>query len=387
MSHPSRQKREARIEKSEALKEAVSGILSEHNKNKKGKPSRKKSPEEIAKLFNKDDIDLSKYIRDPNNWVSKSYNLDKQKVDFIRWVYCLYPVPQFMFIFFTERKPGSSSPSNTLRQLIFFEWFIAMAQGGSFAKCSREIFTKKEAHLFLNAPDNNTIEENIWWAKGTSINLDHKVLHVIVKRLFHNLGTTNLFFKLDTDNLFWWQRLLVLLKNCEDEVSIESLNDIMDFLRYERYHDENFDLKGRTFNSLIKLSNEWHRTMQLKKFGNQNLSWVGLDIPDWTWTDKKMKSVWTVKQLLTSKELYNDGKRMRHCVASYGHRCLQGNSAIFSVMEDDGVNQPQKFITVEINSGRELIHASARMNRLPTGRSKLVMNKWLTHNNIRKGRY
>jgi hypothetical protein len=53
-------------------------------------------------------------------------------------------------------------------------------------------------------------------------------------------------------------------------------------------------------------------------------------------------------------------------------------------MEDDGINPLQKYITVEINSGRELVHASARMNRLPTGRSKLVMNKWLTHNNIRR---
>jgi hypothetical protein len=289
-----------------------------------------------------------------------------------------------MFTFFTEKKSKFDTPGSTLRRLIFFDWFIAMAQGGSFAKCSKEIFTKKEAHLFFNAPNENTIEENIWWAKGNAINLDRKVLHVIVKRLFHNLGVNDLFYRLDTDNLFWWQRLLVLLKNCEDEVSIESLNDIMDFLRSEHYNNQNFDLKGRTFNSLIKLSNEWHRTMQLKKFGNQNLNWVGLDIPDWTWHDKKTKSVWVVKQLLTSKELYNDGRRMRHCVASYGHRCLQGNSAIFSVMEDDGINPLQKYITVEINSGRELVHASARMNRLPTGRSKLVMNKWLTHNNIRR---
>jgi len=386
MSHPSRRKREARTEKSEELKEKVNIILTDHNKNKKKKSSRKKTSKEIVKLFHKNDIEPSKYVRDPDDWISKSYNLNKQKINFIRWVYCLYPVPPFMFGLFTEKKSGFLGPGESLKQLIFFEWFIAIAQGKSFAKCSKEIFTKKEAHLFLNAPNDNTIEENIWWAKGSSINLDRKVLHAIVKRLFHNLGRVNLFYKLDTDNLFWWQRLLVLLKNCEDEVSIESLNDIMDFLRYEHYHNENFELKGRTFNSLIKMSNEWHRTMQLKKFGDQNLNWPGLDIPDWTWYDKKMKSTWEVKQLLTSKELYNDGRRMRHCVASYGHRCLQGSSAIFSVMENDGINQPQKFITVEISSDRQFIQASGKMNRSPSGRAKLVMNKWLTHNNIQKWR-
>lgn len=122
----------------------------------------------------------------------------------------------------------------------------------------------------------------------------------------------------------------------------------------------------------------------LKKFGNQNLNWSGIDLPDWSWVDKKMKSVWEVKQLLTSKELYNDGRRMKHCVASYGQRCMQNQSAIFSLTEDDGINIPQKHVTIELNHNKEFIQANAKMNRQPAGRAKLVFNKWCTQNNIQR---
>lgn len=378
MSHPSRKKREAKAKK--ALGGEARIILKHHNKDKKKKPSRRKSPEEMLGLIHDGYINSSKYVRNPDDWISRSYNLNKQKIDFIRWVYCLYPVPQFMFELFTDKAKSEPFVNNLLPRKLFYKWFIIIATGGSFAKCSKEIFTKKEAHLFLNAPDNNTIIENIWWAKCKSIDLARKVTHVIVKRLFRNINPPRHY--LGIANLFWWQRLLILLKNCEDEVSIESLNDIMDFLRDRHNNSDVFDLKGRTFNSLIKLSNEWHRTMQFRKFGNQNFTWRGIDIPDWNWTDKKQTSTWTVTQLLTSKELFNDGKRMRHCVASYGQRCMQGQSAIFSLMEDDGMNMPEKHITIELSSNKQLVQANARMNRQPKGMAKLILNKWLSHNGI-----
>ncbi len=134
--------------------------------------------------------------------------------------------------------------------------------------------------------------------------------------------------------------------------------------------------------AIIKLSNEWHRTMQLKKFGSQQLTWIGIDLPNWEWKGKKQESIWRVTQLLTSKELYNDGRRMKHCVASYGQRCVEKQSAIFSLTEDDGINLPEKHVTIELSSNKQLVQANGRMNKRPEGRAKLVFNKWLSHNNI-----
>ena len=48
---------------------------------------------------------------------------------------------------------------------IFREWFICLAQGGSFQKIVSGIMTKKEAVVFLKGPYQNEIIKNVWWAK------------------------------------------------------------------------------------------------------------------------------------------------------------------------------------------------------------------------------
>ena len=379
MSHLSRQKREARAAAKAETEERSRMLFAEHNKNKK-KKTRKKDSEEIIKLIPNNYLIPSKYVRNPEDWLPKSYNLNKQIISFVQWVYCLYPTPQFLFELFTKKKPGETLMNPLLNQRAFFSWFIAISSGGSFAKHTKEFFTKKEAHLFLNAPSDNTITENVWWVKCKSLNLEHRIQHAVVKQLFRSINAPSHYLELG--NLFWWQRLLIILKNCEDEVNVESLSDIMDFLRYRHNNSDAFDLKGRTFNSLIKLSNEWHREMQMKKFGSQNLYWEGVDVPDWEWTSKKSEITWIIKQLHTSKELFNEGKRMRHCVSSYGGRCAEGLSAIFSIMRLDGINAPEKRITVELTKNKQFVQARGRMNKSPEGMDKLVLNKWLSINNI-----
>ena len=374
MAHPDRKTRESKTAIRAKNDERIEALLVKHNKENKLKPSRKKTSTEISNLIRTEYLIPSKYIRDPAEWSAKSYNLNRQKIDFAKWLYCKYPVPQFMFNLFLNPRPipGKYYPPviYPLNRLIFFDWFIVISQGGSFAKTAKELLTKKEAHLFLNAPSNNTIEENIWWAKCQSTGLSHSVTTAISKRLFNHFDVSNLF----------WPTLITLLKNCEDTVEIESLSDVMDFLRAKYANNNKFTLKGRTFHSLIKLSNEWHREMQLKKFGSENLSWKGSDIPDWKWVDKKENQIWTVKQLHTSKELYYEGRRMKHCVAGYGHRCLQGYCAIFTMMVDDYINKPEKLLTIEVGPGKRFIQARGRANTWPSGRNKLVLGKWRNAN-------
>lgn len=383
MAHPDRLTRERRAASKAERNNKAKILLAKHNKENKTKPSRKKNAHEIQELIRGEYLIPSKFVRNPNEWSAKSYNIDRQKIDFARWVYCLYPTPQFMFELFLDEPPKTRwsthrrDPANRLGRLLFFDWFIAMAQGGSFAKQTKELFTKKEAHIFLNSPSSNTIVENVWRTKCISIDLNPTITNLIVKRLFRNIDITDVF----------WHSVIVLLKNCEDTVEPESLIDVMDFLRAKHGGNRKYSLKGRTFNSLIKLSNEWHREMQLKKFGSEQLNWDGLDIPDWKWKDKQQEVIWTIKQLHTSKELYYEGRKMKHCVASYGQRCLEGHSGIFTMMCDDQINGPEKHLTIEVDSGKRLVQARGHMNKSTEGRARLVLNKWMGHFNIHSGYY
>jgi hypothetical protein len=344
--------------------------LARHNKEKKEEKksrSKRKDHTEIMGLFSRGLLFHTKFIREPKDWKSKSFNIDKQKRDFINWVYCKYPVPKFMYKAFTL-----DVPHGVHKHVI---WFLTIAQGGSFAKKVKGILTKREAHMFLRAPDNNTIEENLWWARCEMMEIPPSLTHAIVKRFFANVPIDDKF----------WNSLLHLIKKEEKIINVSALSDVMDFLRWQHRANARWSLKGRTLGSLIKLSNEWHREMQLRKFGNGNLTWTGSDIPDWRFKNKATKTVWHVTQLLSSKELYNEGRRMKHCVASYGHRCVDGLSAIFTMTSNDGVNVDEKHLTIEITKEKRMVQARGRFNKPPAGEARLILNKWRNVHNIQDG--
>jgi hypothetical protein len=377
MAHPDRYTREQKAIRKTAQAEKAKELLSQHNKKKDKSFNKKKSAEDMFEMIDDRFLVPSKYVRDPLEWTPKSYNLDRQIIDFVRWLYCLYQTPLFMFEFFKrDLRPAwrriHRSDNQKILRLIYFDWFLVIAQGGSFAKMAKDIFSKKEAHWFLNAPTTNSLEENIWWAKCRTVELDPSLTNNIVKRLFRMLPVEDKF----------WSSLIIFLKKEEDDLDLESLSDIMDYLKATHYNNQNFSLKGRTFGSLIKLSNDWHRDQQMVKFGSANLYWDGLDIPDWRWRNKKEEITWEVRQLHTSKQLMNEGRRMKHCVASYAQRCVQGHSAIFSLTSDDGTNRPEKEVTIELTNMKRLIQARGRFNKPPSNAAQKVLNKWYAANNI-----
>ncbi len=345
-----------------AGQEMAEKAFARHNQEKTKKSrSKKKDFHEIMNLFSRGLLFQTKFIREPSDWKSKSHNVDKQKQSFINWVYRKYPVPDFMYEVFTKDEPvGVPEHLN---------WFLTITQGGSFAKC-QNLLTKKEAHLFLNAPDDNSINENLWWVKCKALDINDKMTNAVAKRFFINIPVTSVF----------WLSLLTLIKN-EENVEVSVVSDVMDFLRAQMRRGT-FSLKGRTFGSLIKLSNKWHREMQLKRFGDQNLTWPPFNIPDWKFKSKQTKIVWSVNQLLSSKELWSEGRRMRHCVASYGHRCVGGASAIFTMVSDDGINADEKHLTIEININKQLVQVRGRMNKPPSGMAHLMLKKWMNVHGI-----
>lgn len=372
MAHRDRESREKRQARKQKEKQLAQRLFKEHNKKKKQKDTRRKSPEEIIGFVKPQFLNPAKYVRNPQEWAAKSYNLDRQIVDFVRWIYCLYPTPSFMFsIFKADLRPlwrqVHVNENQQLQKMIYFDWFLTMAQGGSFAKLAKEVFSKKESHYFLSAPPGNSIVENIWWAKCHALELVPRIEHAVVNRLFRDKPIEDKF----------WDSLLILLKREEDDVDIASLSDVMDFIVPKHYNDDKFTLKGRTFNSLIKLSNEWHRELQLKKFGNAKITWNGIPIPDWKWENKKTGETWKIEQLHTSKALYNEGRAMKHCVASYSQRCEQGQSAIFSMS-----CMGERELTIEISNYKQLIQARGRWNKPGRSEANQVLNKWINLNNI-----
>ena len=352
-------------------------ILGKHNEHEKKNPkpkTKRKTPGEMLELLPPGFggwLDFK--IRDPQNWISKSYNINRQTVDFAKWLYCEYDVPPFMFEIFVPKYVKLSrirrviAPSSTYDKKNFKEfmsWVITIGQGYSFAKTVKSIFTKKEAHLFLNAPNTNSIVENIWWARCKAREIPDNITLFIVQRFPHM-----------SYNSPFWISFLNFIKNNEDELNIDTLQELVDFIPAHRRRVENFSLKGRTLNSLIQLSNEWHRVQQVTKHDKYQ-QWDGINVENWSYTNKSEKITWNIRQLRNSKELYNEGRRMRHCVYGYVDSCVRGTSGIFTMKSTDQYDIDEAHLTIEVTNGGRLVQVRGRLNRKPSAREYNALYKW-----------
>ena len=111
--------------------------------------------------------------------------------------------------------------------------------------------------------------------------------------------------------------------------------NISDLIDYANSLGEDPALRARTFQGLSERSRQWHRdlTEHLNRaewksiLKQQDYSW-----PAWnSLTGPIQEGDLTVTPLCDQKQLFDESKDMRHCVAVYYHYCKEGKSRIFSV--------------------------------------------------------
>ena len=314
-------------------------------------------------------------LRPINTYVPKSHNLEKQLRGLLNHLFVRYAVPLFLY---DACLKDDTRPFNQ-KQEIYRKWFVTLAQGGSFPKLVKDFMTSKEAFLFLSAPADKRIHENVWWAKMKAAGLPTNVIEKLIERIF-----THHFFD-DPDARM--AEVLQFYARFHLEMDKVTFGEVTDFIAWRLREDQEFRLKGRTVSSVIKLTNEWHLLMQKAKLGH-NIEWKGLGLTDWEFEDKD--KIWKVFELRNNRDLMNEGRKQRHCVYSYVNGCVAGRSAIFSLRSyrklaigctDEGQihwdnTQEQTRVTIEVNGQRTVVQVRGVLNRLPNVEEKRVMRHW-----------
>lgn len=316
-------------------------------------------------------------IRDEEAYTAKSYNLSKQVLGLIDHLYVRYPVPLFLYrtmlnrpgielVFGEWRIPRGESPAAEYR---LRPWFLAVARGDSFAKQTRDTFTKKEAHWFLQAPSTNRVPENILWAKAAAAGVPQTGADYLVQRLgpedLKRLGDRT-------------PDLLRLYAEIWGEMSPWDRDAVTDYLR-AAVQDARFSLKGRTLGSLRKLSREWHRTSFAGTLGKY-VSWPST-VAAWDYTYKRAGV--RAFELTSNRALADEGAFQRHCVFGYTNHCVERRSRIVSMRfyaVASNEEEPQletTRLTIEIwPASREIVQIRGRLNRLPTDEEMKTIQVW-----------
>jgi hypothetical protein len=149
-----------------------------------------------------------------------------------------------------------------------------------------------------------------------------------------------------------------------------SAGPIVDFLNVNP-----IDLSGRTEASVMRRVEAWHETLyrprrpvvnELTVFPTVRLS---TQLPGF--------ADWTVSQLTTPMQLWDEGRTMRHCVWSYRRRAADGSCSIWSIREH-GVRR----LTIEMQRGR-IVQVRGPKNRTADPAESRVVQAWARANQLR----
>lgn len=309
----------------------------------------------------------SQFIRDESRFVlkTKSANRSKQLLELVRHVFQRYPVPGFLDQAWEIGNPANHFPGNAFD---FRQWYICVASGGSLHKqYLKEVFTKKETHLFLTCPYKLTIPQAIIFALGRALDVrDGAALRVAKTKIVEK--------PLDD---FWKHGVRFFAQ--EPSCTIDRFNDLIDYLHFKRTENAQFSLagSGHTLASLTKKMHDWHHDLRrIRAIGNE--LWDGFPLPDVQYERKDehgSRICWIFKQIKAARELQQEGNAQRHCVFGYKNGCVRGNLSIWSLTLQD-ISGIHRKVTIELRSDRSIVQARGLANRIPHANEMHIIRHW-----------
>jgi hypothetical protein len=100
------------------------------------------------------------------------------------------------------------------------------------------------------------------------------------------------------------------------------------------------------------------------------------------------RTTWRLRELLSGADLIEEGRRLRHCVASYAESCTRGACSIWSLERRRGTEEDaERLLTVEVDKNNTIVQARGRANRWPTEQEKSVLGEWMRAAGLKPGPY
>lgn len=168
---------------------------------------------------------------------------------------------------------------------------------------------------------------------------------------------------------FWHQTVSFLVRH-RAELTDESSRLLLAWAMHRFTEDDSFSWAGRTPASASAAARAYD---EQRRRPYVEARWAARG---WDWESSPGDPVgWSLVELTSGRELYEEGQAMRHCVAGYAWSCCTGDIAIFSLR-----SAGQRRVTVELATApRDLRVRQARgaCNRAPTPEEEEILRRWL----------
>lgn len=318
-------------------------------------------------------------LRAPEDWVPRGKGRDTLFRSLCEHLLAQFAMPPFLWSAFFEQSPEAVA------------LFVAhIASGGSVYEGIRQGFipvplTRKMCHDLMQTPVNVGFLAGLRRVQVRACGGSH--------RLFSAWLRTALGQRLQRpeEEAFWATVIEWLAKN--PMLDPTQISPIVDFITFRRQQDRAFSMKGRSVVALLRSMEEWHQVLAHEKVthgtrfrpsGYQGMTHKGVGSRD--------DEVWTITEILGSRDLAEEGRELRHCVYSYTWSIEKGDTSIWSMSmasRETGY-MSKKMMTIEVrNNSHQVVQFRGKANRLSTAQEFGILTKWCELNKleVRIGRW
>jgi hypothetical protein len=318
----------------------------------------------------------SRWVRRPDGFTAHSYNSDRQFGELARFLLARWPVPKFFDDAWSERSTD-----------IHREWFIHVGGGGNLRTATGLPFplTKMMSHHALLAPDDVSVLSALRWGQVRGLGGSERLAHAVIACSLADA---------QEDEPFWLTVVQFFVAN--PMLDPYQVGPMVDWIRNQRFVAEprrivngvacggeipqpGLCMKGRTVDGILRQVERWHRELNRATIGGASeWSTCGIDGYERIEGTQGSQTIVRIEEILTSTDLQQEGRAMRHCVASYARTCVRGSSAIYSLKRDTGTGYDRR-LTIQVDvASRRIVQARGRFNAPPQALDERFLRNWAT---------
>jgi len=179
-----------------------------------------------------------------------------------------------------------------------------------------------------------------------------------------------------TDKNQWINHFTKLNKIGITHIELENCVDYLNYIG-------NFSvLKNISKDKLLDDVNYWHELLSSSNYSllKKNLKLPNYGVKGFEFIVKDEK--YFIKQIMTTRELLEEGITMKHCVFSHLQNCLKSKLAIYSLQKTIGSLECKRLLTIELVL-KSIVQARGKCNRLYTSEELNIMKMWASQENLK----
>ncbi|TWU59274.1 hypothetical protein Poly51_20610 [Rubripirellula tenax] len=338
----------------------------------------------------------SDWLRPLADWRPRTHNAKRQMQSLLRHLFDRFgEVPLFMDHAWAITRDASGKP--LAEGIRYRRCYVDMGRGRSRRKLDFPIaLTNSMASYFRQAPSTLSIPQALRWSQVMGISSNSALAaEVMVSRLGDGFEHEEFWLTV----LHWLSSQPML-----DPVHVGPIIDYVHNRRFVPVHtfddrngmlsmtlaEPNLTMKGRTATSMLRQVDAWHRSLANSN-RYQIASWKSSAIGGFEMTEGSIAGenlkIWTIRELLSSKSLTIEGRKLGHCVATYARSCSNGATSIWT-MEVETFTGIEKRVTIEVRPAtRQVVQVRGRHNRRMTEQEGGIIRRWCVQAGLTISKY